>query len=57
MQSESHPGEEEKIDRAKSWVLARKDKEGNFKNDKIREKAEEIVSYLISKYFIFLSTL
>ena len=43
MQSESHP--EQSIDRSMTWVLARKDKEGNFKTEEVKHKAEEIVSY------------
>lgn len=49
MQSESHP--EEDIDRSLSWVLARKDKMGNFKNDDVEKKAKEIVSY---SYYVYL---
>ncbi|XP_074378405.1 uncharacterized protein LOC141719944 [Apium graveolens] len=35
-----HP--EEPIDRSDAWVLARKDKDGNFKNENVKEKAEKI---------------
>lgn len=34
-----------KIDRATAWILARKDKDGNFKSEEVKKKAEEIVSY------------
>ncbi|KAK1404058.1 hypothetical protein POM88_003663 [Heracleum sosnowskyi] len=40
--AESHPEAEEEIDRSTSWVLARKDKDGNFLNDEVAEKAKEI---------------
>ena len=43
MQLKKHP--EEPIDRSDAWVLARKDKDGNFKNENVKEKAEKIVSY------------
>lgn len=47
MQLEQHPDEE--IDRSDSWVLGRKDKKGNYKSEKVKEKAKEIVSF----HFIF----
>lgn len=44
MQFESHP-EAEEVDRSDTWLEARKDKKGNFINDAVVKKAEEIVSY------------
>lgn len=44
MQCESNL-ETEEVDRSTTWVLARQDKDGNFLNDAVAEKAKEIVSY------------
>lgn len=43
MQSQSNP--EMEIDRSATWVRARQDKDGNYKDPKLKEIAEEIVSY------------
>ncbi|VFQ62668.1 unnamed protein product [Cuscuta campestris] len=40
--AKTHSGDESVIDRSVTWVLARKDKEGNFKSDSTKQKAEEI---------------
>ncbi|VFQ73125.1 unnamed protein product [Cuscuta campestris] len=40
--AKTHSGDESVIDRFVTWVLARKDKEGNFKSDSTKQKAEEI---------------
>lgn len=42
IQSQGDP--EMEIDRSDSWVRARKDKDGNFKSEKIKEIADDIVS-------------
>lgn len=42
IQSQGDP--EMEIDRSDSWVLAHKDKDGNFKSDKVKQIAEDIVS-------------
>lgn len=43
MQSQSNP--EMEIDRSATWVHARQDKDGNYKDPKVKEIAEEIVCY------------
>ncbi|VFQ80959.1 unnamed protein product [Cuscuta campestris] len=40
--AKTHSGDESVIDRSVTWVLARKDKEGNFKSESTKQKAEEI---------------
>ncbi|RAL38776.1 hypothetical protein DM860_013457 [Cuscuta australis] len=40
--AKTHSGDELVIDRSVTWVLARKDKEGNFKCDSTKQKAEEL---------------
>lgn len=43
IQSQGDP--EMEIDRSDSWLLARKDKNGNYKSEKIKQIADEIVSF------------
>ncbi|RAL47918.1 hypothetical protein DM860_017396 [Cuscuta australis] len=40
--AKTHSEDESVIDRSVTWVLARKDKEGNLKSDSTKQKAEEI---------------
>ncbi|VFQ66022.1 unnamed protein product [Cuscuta campestris] len=47
--AKTHSGDELVIDRSVTWVLARKDKEGNFKCDSTKQKAEELNSGSFSR--------
>ncbi|VFQ67289.1 unnamed protein product [Cuscuta campestris] len=41
--AKTHSRDESAIDQSITWVLARKDKEGNFKSESTKQKAEEIL--------------
>lgn len=41
---QSNGDSEMEIDRSTTWILARKDKDGNFKSEEVEQIAEKIVS-------------
>lgn len=43
METQADP--EMEIDRSDSWIRARKDKDGNFKSEAVKEIAQAIVSF------------